>query len=106
MLAEKLYNEFGNQHVFMDIDGIPMGMDFRNVLEVAVRKADVMLVLIGPTWLTSHSEDGRRLDDPNDFVTMEIEYALRADVPVVPVLIDQATMLQPGQLPASLRQLS
>jgi len=90
----------------MDVDAIPMGMDFRNVLEVAVRKADVMLVLIGPTWLTSRSEDGRRLDNPNDFVRMEIEYALRADVPVVPVLIDEAAMPQPRQLPESLRQLA
>jgi hypothetical protein len=106
LLAEKLYKEFGKQHVFMDVDAIPMGMDFRNVLEVAVRKADVMLVLIGPTWLTSRSEDGRRLDNPNDFVRMEIEYALRADVPVVPVLIDEAAMPQPGQLPESLRQLA
>jgi hypothetical protein len=104
LLADKLRTLFG-ENVFMDVDAIPLGMDFRDVLRVAVRNANVMLVLIGRNWLTSDREGRRKLDDPNDFVRMEIEYALREDISVVPVLIDDATMPKPEQLPASLRRL-
>jgi hypothetical protein len=105
-LRDRLDREFGRDRIFMDVDDIPVGMDFRNVLELALRNIDVMVVLIGPHWLTSGTERGqRRLDDPNDFVRMEIEYALRADVHVVPVLMGDAKMPRSQELPPALRQL-
>jgi TIR domain len=106
-LADKLWEEFGSRQVFMDVDAIPLGMDFRNVLEEAVRKAEVMLVLIGPNWVSSFDHDGlRRLDNPNDFVRMEIEYALRANLRVIPVMLEHAHMPRAEELPLSLRQLT
>jgi len=90
----------------MDVDNIPVGMDFRGVLEGALGRADAVLAVIGKKWLNSRTSDGdRRLDDPNDFVRMEIEYALRGAVPVIPVLVNGATMPPSEELPDSLRQL-
>jgi hypothetical protein len=105
-LGDALCAEFGRDSVFLDIDNIPMGMDFRNALEYAFRDADVMLTLIGRKWLTSGYDGQRRIDDPADFVRLEIEYALRMEVPVIPVLVDHAAMPRPNDLPPSLRQLT
>jgi hypothetical protein len=69
----------------------------------AVGSCDVLLALIGDQWLTAKDEDGqRRLDDPDDFVRLEIEAALTRDVRVIPILVDGARMPRAGELPASL----
>src|SRR5215813_2477651 len=91
----------------MDIDTIPLGVDFVGVIEDAVARCDVLLAVIGPRWLTSQDAQGsRRLDDPNDFVRLEIEAALKRGVRVVPVRVDGAAMPAAEQLPPSLRPLA
>jgi hypothetical protein len=105
-LVKGLGSEFGSDSIFFDVDVIPIGMDFRNVLRDAVSKTDVMLVLIGPDWLTASDYDGkRRLEDPHDFVRMEIELGLQIPVPVVPVLLDRASLPRSDEVPDSLRPL-
>lgn len=105
-MLDRLCSEFGSDSVFMDVDAIPLGMDFRRALEIAVHKADLMLVLIGRDWAGTRDHDGqRRIDDPNDFVRMEVEYALQSQMTIIPVLVDGANMPSPGEVPASLRQL-
>jgi hypothetical protein len=58
-----------------------------------VGKCDALLAVIGKHWVSSaDSQDRRRLDDPSDFVRIEIEAALQRNVPVIPVLVDGAAM--------------
>ena len=73
-----LRNEFGAENIFMDVDTIEPGQDFVESIHRAVSLCDVLVVLIGPRWLNIQDEGGaRRLDDPNDFVRVEIASALK-----------------------------
>ncbi len=106
MLSEKLQEYFGKESVFIDIDTIPFGIDFRNHINSAVEQCDVLLVLIGDSWLNASSADGRRkIDNQSDFVRVEIECALKRGIPVIPVLLDDANMPIEDELPPSLRHL-
>lgn len=103
MLADKLVEEYGPGSVFFDIDNIPLGVDFRKHIESAVTRCDVLIALVGDTWLTCAHEDGtRRLEDPSDFVRLEIEAALNRNIPVIPVLTGQARMPGEKDLPETL----
>ncbi len=87
----------------MDIDAIEAGVDFVDVIHEAVGKCDVLLAVIGPDWLSLKNDAGeRRIDEPGDFVRIEIEAALSRDVRVIPVLVDGGRMPSVSQLPASL----
>ena len=102
-LGDRLGERF---ELFMDIDIAP-GLHFGRALTDAVSSCDVMLVLIGPSWLTAVDEDGaRRLENPRDWVVQEIEAALARDVTVIPVLVDGARMPLPDQLPEQLESLA
>ncbi len=107
-LYDRLSRAFGRDNVFKDVDDIPFGMDFRQVLSDAVAQCDVVLVLMGQHWIDITNQDGiRRLENPNDFVRIEVESALaRKDCMVVPVLLDGAKMPTANQLPESLRPLA
>jgi hypothetical protein len=106
-IYERLATAVGAEQVFMDLDSLPLGVDFVEHLERAMSTANVALVLIGPGWLSAADEHGaRRLDDPQDLVRVEVAAALRASVRVVPVLIDGATVPEAGQLPEDIRSLS
>ena len=105
-LYDSLTRSFRREQLFMDIDAIDPGLDFVKVIEEKVSACDVLIAVIGPSWLTVRNEEGvRRLDDPNDFVRLEIETALKRDVRVIPVLVDAATIPKASDLPESLRPL-
>lgn len=107
MLAERLEAVFGSDSVFIDVDAIPLGVDFRDYLNQAVAKSELMLALMGNEWLNVKNSQGlRRLDDPADFVRIEIEAALKRQIPVVPVLLEQARMPLEAELPPSLQPLA
>jgi hypothetical protein len=91
--------------IFIDIDNIPAGVDFVQHLDQKVSQCDVLLALIGPGWLNATSEGKRRLDDPKDFVRVEIASALRRGIPVAPVLLDGAPMPREADLPDDLKPL-
>ena len=106
MLGEKLQQAFGDEAVFLDIDNIPLGVDFRTHINSAVGESDILLALIGDSWLASKSEGGKRqIDKATDFVRLEIESALERDIPVVPVLVGNAQMPHESELPESLSSL-
>jgi outer membrane protein assembly factor BamB len=106
-LADRLVERFGESQVFMDIDSIPPGVDFAEAIQRAVSGCDVLLALIGRQWTTLADEQGRRrIDDPDDFVVLEIRAALDRNIPVIPVLADGAAMPQRRELPKGLEQLS
>ena len=99
----ELSRRFGARVVFLDYESIPLGRDFKPVLFARVRGSAVLLAIIGSRWL--EGVVGRRpIDDPDDWVRMEILEALKHEVPVVPVLFDGAT-LPVDRLPAELVEL-
>jgi hypothetical protein len=106
-LFDRLTEHFGKAEVFKDVDSIQLGDDFAETIASAVESCDVLLVLIGDHWLTITDDGGkRRLDDPNDFVRLEIEAALNRKIRVIPVLIGGARMPRANDLPASLSKLA
>ncbi len=106
-LYDLLSDEFGADQVFKDVDDIDPGDDFADKIIRAVGSCDVLLALVGEQWLTITDEQGRRrLDDPDDFVRLEIATALdRRDVRVIPILLDDARMPRARELPAELESL-
>ena len=88
--------------LFMDIDNIPLGVDFSQALDHAVNSSDVVLVLIGPRFLATEADGTRRIDRPGDWVVTEVSAALKRDLVVIPVLVDDAEMPEEAQLPQAL----
>ena len=105
-IYDRLASRLGRENVFFDVDTIPPGRDFVDVLSERVGKCDALLAVIGKHWVSSADpENHRRLDDPHDFVRIEIEAALSRNVPVIPVLVDGAAMPHSNDLPDSLTKL-
>ncbi len=106
-LSDLLTSRFSDQSVFMDVDSIKPGYDFRRAIEESIQACSVVLVLIGPGWLeTPDDHGGRRIDAPNDYVRLEIAAALHRDIPVIPILVRGARMPQAEQLPFDIRDLA
>jgi hypothetical protein len=106
-IQDQLVRDLGADVLFMDVDNIPFGLNFVKVLRDEVAKCDVLLAVIGQNWLDSRDErGGRRLDNPNDFVRIEIETALKRDIPVVPILLDGVRVPKADDLPEELGELS
>jgi hypothetical protein len=105
-LADALEAHFGDERVFRDHE-IAAGENFVEAIRRSVESATVVLAIVGRRWLDVRDGEGaRRLDDPADFVRLEIELALRAGVAVVPVLVEGATMPAEADLPPSLAGFS
>ncbi len=106
-INDLLRKEFGNESVFTDVDNIALGVDFRKVLDQSVSQCQVLLAVIGDNWLTVKNQEGNpRLQDPADFVRIEIESALKRNIPVIPLLVGRATMPLAEELPESLKDLA
>jgi hypothetical protein len=106
-ISEHLTSRFVEENVFRDIQSIPLGIDFKEHVDAAIARCDVLLVIIGSHWLTAQASGGRRrIDDPMDFVRLEIEAALTRDIPIIPLILQNAAMPQADELPSSLRRLA
>ncbi|PWB54538.1 MAG: hypothetical protein C3F18_06665 [Nitrosomonadales bacterium] len=106
-IFDRLREKFGRDKVFMDVAGIEPGVDFVEAIDRAVGSCDVLLVIIGKKWLTCDDASGkRRLDDPKDFIRLETATALRRDIRVIPVLVQDAAMPGEGDLPEDLKKLA
>ena len=105
-LFQDLVARLGRDSVFMDVDSIGLGRDFRTVLQERLATCDVMLALIGRDWVDGKDKSGRRrLDNPGDFVRIEIAAALKRNIPVTPLLLHGAQMPTVEQLPEDLSDL-
>jgi tetratricopeptide (TPR) repeat protein len=105
-LYDRLQTDFGKGNVFMDFDSIPYGVDFREHIKQMLDRSKVLIALIGPDWFGKRRQRTRRIDDPADFVRLEIAYAFERGIPVIPVLINDTPMPKSTDLPSEIEELA
>jgi len=104
---DRLVPRYASSNIFMDVDSIPSGSNFADLLAEWISHCDVFLAIIGRNWENATYKGGRRrLDDPNDFVRREIALALQRNIHVIPVLVDDAVMPSSDGLPECLKDLT
>ncbi|MGA3307315.1 MAG: UDP-3-O-acyl-N-acetylglucosamine deacetylase [Xanthobacteraceae bacterium] len=104
---DRLEREFGNDLLFIDVASMPLGVSFVKILRDEVAKCDVLLAVIGQQWINATDTNGNRLlDDPNDWVRIEIRAALDRDIPVIPILLEGTEIPKTHQLPPDIQELS
>jgi hypothetical protein len=106
-LHDRLVDAFGPERVFMDIDSVPLGIDFVDHVAEQIRKCSAVIVMIGKQWHTiKDKKRRRRLDNEDDLVRAEIRAALQQKIPVIPVTVQNAAMPQGDDLPDDIRLLA
>lgn len=105
-IYDRLHQKFAKEAVFKDVDSIPYGINYKKHIDSIIRQCAVVLVVIGDRWLEpSPVTEKPKIDEPRDFVRLEIESALARDIPVVPLFVNGASMPPEEALPKSLREL-
>ena len=106
-LRDRLLADLGADNVFFDVDSVGAGENFANKIEETLARCDVVLVLIGARWNPPAAGGGSHaLDDPRDWVRVEVAHALRSKAKVIPVLIDGTPMPSREELPAEVADIS
>ena len=106
-LYDRLSAHFLQNQIFIDVDNLEPGTDFVEAIERSVGSCDALIAVIGKRWIVSPDEEGkRRLDNPDDFVRLEIATALKRNIRVIPVLVDGALMPRSSDLPDDLKLLA
>src|SRR4051794_4484119 len=106
-LYDTLALHFGDPLVFMDVDNIPYGRDYVDVIEETLDATTVVLVIIGRRWLEPGTDGHPRIIDPDDPVRLEITGSLaRKGLHVLPILVDDAAMPAIGHLPDDIKPLT
>jgi hypothetical protein len=106
-LKDRLAEAYSAERVFMDIDSVPLGIDFVDHVTEQISKCSAVIVMIGKQWLTiKDKKRRRRLDNPDDLVRVEIAAALKQNVPVIPVVVQNAPMPAGDDLPEDIRLLA
>jgi hypothetical protein len=105
-ITDRLVDEFGADEIFVDRDAIPLGQDFRAEIVNKLSRCEVVLAIVGPGWIGPGGDARSRLDDPEDYVRVEIETALKRGIPVIPVLVQGTAMPTRKTLPPSLREFA
>jgi hypothetical protein len=104
-LYDRRHDRFPQNEIFMDVD-MTAGIDFVEEIEKNVESCDVLIALIGKRWLTATDEEGKRwLDQPEDYVRLEVGTAFKRGIRVIPVLVDGASIPRSGELPEDLKPL-
>ena len=104
-LHEDLARHFGPKVVFRDVDSISSGADFPELIDTSLETCGAFVVVIGREWLVDN-QGRHRLDNPKDWVRIELEAALRREeLLIVPVLVENARVPSADELPASLAPL-
>lgn len=105
-LAGRLGDHFGPENIFRDRDSLALGTSYPAPIRRALERSDVVLAVIGASWLDLMDNAGRpRIDDPRDWVRTELRMAFERKIPVVPVLLDHTPLPAPDRLPADIRSL-
>ena len=104
-IYDRLVAAFGSDAVFKDVDDIPLGVDFRSHVQVALSQAKVFLAVIGPRWADLSADGKQRLSAPGDHVRHEIDFALQNSLHLIPVLVGGGRMPTERELPEDMRLL-
>jgi len=102
-ICDRLIARYGKKSVFIDIDNIPAGTDFRERIQEVWRHTDVVVAVIGAQWLGTDAAGASRFAQENDPVRVEIETAIELDVPLIPVLIEGTKMPSAAAVPESFK---
>jgi len=105
-IFDRLVAHYGRDSVFMDIDSVPFGIDFREHINKVVRESDILIAVVGLDWLGVRDYGQNRIEEETDPVRIEVEMALERGIPVIPVLVDRATMPKVTDLPDSLKEFT
>jgi TIR domain-containing protein len=105
-IFDRLASHYGEDAVFMDVDKIPFGTDFRDHIRKVLAGGNILVAVIGPSWLGKAADGTSRIKDEADPVRVEIESALRQKTRIIPVLVDGASMPSVADLPDALRDFA
>jgi hypothetical protein len=105
-LYDRLEARFGKGSVFVDVEAIPPGNDFRTHIAKVLQACKVVLVIIGPRWIGPNGHGASRIVQPDDWARIEIEIAIEKHLPIIPILVDRTPMPQADDLPPSVRSLA
>ena len=106
-IYDRLTAKFGEENVFVDVDAIPFGVDFRDHIIKVFKRTDVLIVVIGPSWLGVQPDQTKRIDEPNDPVRVEVRTALQdGSLLVIPVLINDTRMPSVNNMPEDIQALA
>jgi hypothetical protein len=105
-IYDRLVQRYGRETIFRDIDRIRFGVDFRKAVNEALNDTDILLAIVGPNWRGVTDDGSIRIQEANDIVRIEVETALKRDIPVIPVLISNTVMPKPTELPETLTEFS
>jgi len=105
-IVDRLISHYGEESIFIDIDDIPIGADFRQHINEVLQQCDIMIAVIGPRWAGSAKKGGVNIQHENDWVRLEIETALKREVLIIPTLVEGAMMPKALDLPASLKDFA
>jgi hypothetical protein len=105
-IRDRLAAHFGAQNVFMDIDNIPIGVDYRDHIRAVIARSSAMVLVIGDEWTGGRDDGSRRIGDPTDPIAMELEIAFEEGLPVMPILVGETVMPTVQMLPPNLQKVS
>jgi hypothetical protein len=105
-LCDKLFEHLGRDSIFRDIDSVGLGQDFRLVVQNTLDDCSVGLVVVGPDWVGTLPDGGRRIDQDRDLVRLEVKEMLERDIPLIPVLVDDVHVPSEADLPEGLKDLT
>lgn len=100
LIFKALAAHFEPERIFYDVDSVPLGTNFVQFLQERVAQCDVMLVVIGRDWLSAGD-----IDNPDDWVRIEVEAALGRNIPVIPLVVDGGRIPSPNKLPTGMKEL-
>jgi WD40 repeat protein len=105
-IYDRLVSRYGKDSIFIDIDNMKPGVDFRKQISQVLQECDILIAIVGPKWLGSPKAGSANIHNENDWVRLEIETALNRDIPIIPTLVEGAQMPSAGDLPDSLRDFA
>jgi hypothetical protein len=105
-IGDHLRRRFGDSQVFLDTGSIPAGADFRHTIQEAMRRRGVLVAIVGPDWIGARNGTTNRIHDHDDPVRMEVAAALANGLPIIPVLVNGASMPTANELPDDLKDFS
>jgi hypothetical protein len=105
-IFDRLAQHFGKSSLFIDIDDVPFGVDFRKHIDDALQSSDLMIAVVGRNWVGAQGDGKARIENAADPVRVELETALRRNLNIIPVLLDGVSMPDPGELPASIQDFA